>query len=128
MALLLLGALFVVEEFADLGLEALCGRIGFFLVRLVTLGRHRRRSDEATAQLVGAIFLGGAFAPSYCGGYCGRSFLYSGPGRGGWCGVGGADPLRGAVGAVENRAMLEVEGSRSVKPSVGSGLARSRMP
>ena len=29
-----------------------------------------------------------AFAPSYCGGYCGRSFLYSGPGCGGWCGVG----------------------------------------
>ncbi len=71
MALLLLGALFVVDEFADLGLHALCGRIGSFLVRFVTLGRHCRRSDEATAQLVGVIFLSAvtiallAIAPRY---------------------------------------------------------------
>ena len=71
MALLFLGTLFVVEELMDLGLEALCGRIGSFLVRLATLGRHRRRSDETTAQLVGAIFLSAviiallAIAPRY---------------------------------------------------------------
>ena len=71
MGLLLLGTLFVVEDLVDLGLHALCGRIGSFLVRFVTLGRHRRRSDEATAQLVGAIFLGAitiallAIAPRY---------------------------------------------------------------
>ena len=71
MGLLLLGALFVVDELVDLGLEALCGRIGSFLVRFVTLGRHRLRSDDTTAQLVGVIFLGAvtiallAIAPRY---------------------------------------------------------------
>lgn len=71
MGLLFLGTLFVLEELAGLGLHILCGRIGSFLVRFVTLGRHRRRSDEATAQLVGVIFLSAvtiallAIAPRY---------------------------------------------------------------
>ncbi len=68
--------------------------LGGLLYMVAALGFYRVLRQAGRLPLIAVVAT--AFAPSYCGGYCGRSFLYSGPGRGG-CGVGGTDPWRGAV-------------------------------